>query len=366
MSDTRASREPHLIHVAQASRYLSLDAVRAIAILLVAGHHLAYRVPFNFDDPVARIFRAAGYIGVDLFFALSGFLIVHLLRQTPGPEGTYGFAVRRMARIVPIFMVAIVVFGAGTALHGRWGDLHLLPLTALFLNGWMIPFTGIDGVPFTITWSLSVEVFGYLLLGLAARRSASALKAMLIAMVVGAAAVRTILLLTAALPVETLYFFVPARIDAIAFGGLAAFGLFRTVDARPWAPYVLGGAVAALIVLFRYIPISNWIMPALGYPVFGVIAAAWVSSLFHARSAAPSLFTRILAPIGLYSYFIYLFHLFFIEGINAAAAAAGVSLDFYTALLLLIAVSTTAGAISWRLFEKPIIDRAARHTRRAA
>ena len=83
---------------------LALDGIRGLAILLVLYHHLFWSNP-NSGNPFfdfLNAIRASAFIGVNLFFALSGFLITGILLDTvTSPNFFKNFYARRMLRIFP-------------------------------------------------------------------------------------------------------------------------------------------------------------------------------------------------------------------------------------------------------------------------
>ena len=141
-------------------RIPQLDAVRGIAILVVMLHN---------SGTFPRLF-AQGWMGVDLFFVLSGFLITGILLDTKQSESYFkNFYVRRCLRIWPLyysalfFMFVLVPFlrpsEASTVFAARSSPWWAYPL---FLQNFLVPTptaaTGLLGV----TWSLAVEEQFYL------------------------------------------------------------------------------------------------------------------------------------------------------------------------------------------------------------
>ncbi len=339
----------------------ALDAVRGVAILLVFGYHASFRFTSDPSDPVAGFLGSMGWIGVDVFFALSGFLIVSILMRDARADDMSGFFRRRFFRIVPIFAVAVMVYGAASYFTGvDYGNIQRLWIPALFLNGWLIPILGVDQVPFTITWSLSVEEFAYLALGLAAMGSQGMLRSMVLAFVVVAVAVRLAVLAAGWFPLELLYYFVPARLDAIAFGGLGALGLYASFFSARGATLAAGIATFGLMLAFHWAKAEPWFLPALGYSLFGLACGAWVTGL--AASAAPAgPLVRVLASIGRLSYFIYLFHMFFLEGLRwVQVPLFGRELPYWLALAIATTACYLVARVSWRLLEAPLIRRGRR------
>ena len=118
----------------------ALDGLRGIAILLVVVYHCVDS--FSLDGralfPVAGIDLAlplrSGWMGVNLFFVLSGFLITHhLLRRRQRAGGTINlqhYLAKRFLRIVPTFYVVLAVAAAGLVPHYEF-DRHLIGLLDL-------------------------------------------------------------------------------------------------------------------------------------------------------------------------------------------------------------------------------------------
>ena len=138
-----------------------IDGLRGIAIALVVAYHLWP----GLVRPVAlTIVPRTGWIGVDLFFFISGFAIFYPYARTAidgRPEQTLrAFALRRFAKIVPSYalsIVAMIVLGMATTTPGTSLGTQVIA-HALFVHDWFEQTTdGINGV----LWSLAVEVQFY-------------------------------------------------------------------------------------------------------------------------------------------------------------------------------------------------------------
>jgi peptidoglycan/LPS O-acetylase OafA/YrhL len=154
----------------EAPRYLApLTGIRALAAFLVLGLHTAQNVPVGLED--ALPFLSRGYLGVDFFFILSGFIITHVYLASlaaPRLPAATVYLWHRFIRLYPVHvailaaLVAMVSLAglAGVALNNpdewRWRDIawHLALLQAwgvTELPGWNAP-----------SWSISAEWFAYL------------------------------------------------------------------------------------------------------------------------------------------------------------------------------------------------------------
>lgn len=346
------------------ARLLSLDAVRGFAVLLVVAYHASFRFTAGADDVVAGFVKSVGWIGVDLFFALSGFLIAGILLRTHqrGRAAVSEFFRRRVFRIVPLYLVAVATYLVSSLALGH--ELDTLPnlwMTALLLNGWVIPFLGVENVPYTIAWSLSVEEFAYIALGIAALFSRATILRTIGLFLVVALAVRWLALWTGAIEAGSLYYFVPARLDAIALGALGAVGAYATFARSNKSCWIGGAVVVGLMVVFQWLPVGGWALPAVGYTIFGLAAAIWVAQLASKPSAVVLPTTRVLAAFGEVSYFIYLFHMFVLDAVRISAEALlGFELPYWPALLVSVVLIYVAARLSWRYFESPLIARGRR------
>lgn len=341
------------------SRSAHLDAVRGFAVLLVLGYHLSYRVVPAPGDVIARFVRVIGWLGVDLFFALSGFLVVLILSQPDARADLATFVKKRGLRILPIYFIAIAIFAVSDWVFFNGDTLMLLPLTAMFLTGWVIPYFGIDAVPFTITWSLSVEVTAYILFAFIARVHWSLMRLFLIGLALGVPLLRVWLAFGLGWSEAVIGVFPPARLDALALGGLAALGAFAPLIRMRRAALVWGLVTVAAIVGIRFAVWVPNLVPTLGFSFFGLCAALWVAALAQADRSKPNILPNGLvtasASIGLVSYFIYLYHLFVIEG--ALLLGLG-SLGFWGAFVVTTAMTYGLARLSWAWIEAPLIRRA--------
>jgi len=136
-----------------------LDGLRGLAILLVIFSHMPQIVEIPLDTNAYTLFQAFnfGYLGVDIFLALSGFLITRILIKEK-KEGTLSlkvFFIKRAFRILPIYLLTVLICG----IIFTWEGIgYLLTYTANYY------FAFGDGThPLENAWSLSVEEHYYLI-----------------------------------------------------------------------------------------------------------------------------------------------------------------------------------------------------------
>lgn len=131
--------------------FASLDGLRAIAILVVVWHHAHREIE---GWPVT----SRGFLGVDLFFVISGFLIVTLIlreRRRTGAISLRGFYVRRFLRIFPPYYLMLLIVGGTAALApGTTSSAILqdLPYALVYVSN-LVPMQSL----LAISWSLATE-----------------------------------------------------------------------------------------------------------------------------------------------------------------------------------------------------------------
>src|SRR5208337_5027606 len=149
----------------------SLDGLRAIAIILVFFHHLKGLIPVT-SLPVyyLRWYVGLGWMGVDLFFVISGFLITGILMDTR-TAGNYfsGFYARRILRIFPVYYLLLISVIVAETLLNNPRVTNSLPLPAdrwlyfCYLMNWLKLWKGQYGENYLgHCWSLAVEEQFYL------------------------------------------------------------------------------------------------------------------------------------------------------------------------------------------------------------
>jgi len=361
------------------ARIQNLDALRAIAVLLVMVFH--FRL------------LAVGWIGVWIFFVISGFLISRILldyRTRFGLAEYLGvFYARRALRIFPIYYLYIALWSGVALLAFVPKDFALLPLITYTFNfvKWA---PGYDGSRiFSHLWSLAVEEQFYLVYPLVVFASSRrALARALIAVIVLSPALRWA---AGAIAFDRLpepdyagrVVFVASFLhaDAFAVGGLIALfeSAIRTMPIRRFAAWsaagvALGAGVLALNAIAWWSgPLPATIEPyfvgasSLGLPVnpFRQLQHVWVYSLLDAgaglaicvllrlaqRQVAAA---RPLNAIGRISYGVYLYHFALISVVDRVfAGVPHASLPGLGVFALYLALVLALSALSHRWIETP-------------
>jgi peptidoglycan/LPS O-acetylase OafA/YrhL len=135
-----------------------LDLLRGLAILVVVLFHGFYYVVPNFpwhNRLAATLFHLTsfGWMGVNLFFTLSGFLITGNLIESQGNPNYYSrFYIRRALRILPAYFLILILLGLT-----RTASLNYLLLCVLFLANWPKLILHGSFLIYPVLWSLAVE-----------------------------------------------------------------------------------------------------------------------------------------------------------------------------------------------------------------
>jgi peptidoglycan/LPS O-acetylase OafA/YrhL len=230
------------------------------------------------------------------------------------------------------------------------------------LNGWVIPFFGAEQVPYTIIWSLSVEETAYALLGLSTLWGVRGIRLALFGLLSGTVAFRVLVVLTGIVDLYDLYFFVPARLDGIALGGLAVLGSLGRFERLQPLLYVGAPATLSLIWTFQFVRVQNPFVSLIGYLVFALACSLWVLLIAQRASSLKAYpigrsLTIPLISFGQLSYFVYLFHLFMLEGLRLLQAKAWIPpLSFWSAVMMTCLFTHGLAWLSWRFFESPFIE----------
>lgn len=333
------------------NRSMALDSIRAGAILAVLVYHVASRYDVSSLDPLAQFFRRYGLLGVDIFFPLSGYLITGFLLRRSDTESIKVFFLRRVFRIIPLYMVAVTLFlFASLSLGYDQDTVGRIWINYLFLTGWMIFFDGPETIPYTITWSLSVEEFAYILFGLAAWVLRRNFLAFLILISIASMALRLHLNLAG---FEAVYNFPPARIDSIGIGGIVAVCMQRKLS----GPQLMATLLALAVMSYIFVFWDPMLWSSLKYTFIALVTCLLIVLFENRYKTAQSRVLSWISAIGFYSYFTYLFHMFNIElllklpGIFQPTS----KLSFWGVVVAALLITQVQAVLSFRFFEGPLM-----------
>lgn len=148
----------------EASRIPELDGIRGLAILLVLGHHILPLASYLTQNSFLKSIGAAseiGWVGVDIFFVLSGFLITGiLLRSRNEPHYFKNFYARRSLRIFPLYYLvvgALLIFLPQLEKDNPAYTQSFWPVFMLYQQNWLYLITPTPSQWPAHTWSLAIE-----------------------------------------------------------------------------------------------------------------------------------------------------------------------------------------------------------------
>lgn len=367
-------------HASDNHRHIpALDGVRGVAALMVLVFHLArpeIRVPGS--AAIASVAQF-GWVGVDLFFVLSGFLISGILIDSRDrPHFFRTFYKRRSLRIFPLYFVFLALYinvivpvlpGAESDILARqkwlWTYLSNFDVARF---GW---YTGV-GSHANNLWSLAIEEQFYLVFPLAVyflpRR---ALWFVAGACVVGAVLVR-LYLYTAGYGTLPAYVLTFARVDALGLGILVALAARHGQLLRqlvPVAYFMLAISVLAcakIIARNGRFSFDDWSTLLVAQPVlaFGFASVLLLAVSDHGSQRLRRFFeSRTLRFFGLYSYGLYMWHPLMgrvVRLIGLQQSKAEAVLHSSTAAFLLVVgarflLAIAAALVSYHLIERPFL-----------
>lgn len=300
-----------------------IDGLRAVAVLAVVLYHAG--VP-GFTG---------GYLGVDIFFVISGYLITGLLHHEGQHAGRIDFAAfyaRRFRRLLPALAVvlaatllaaSLILFPAelprlgksATAVALMFSNLHFMQ----YSGGYFDP--AVDVMPLLHTWSLSVEeqfyfVWPLLLAGcfaLARRRGWNVDRLLAGTLALAALASFAYWFSKLAGNPTAAFYLMPARVWELALGGLINFLPGAARHQRQPAGWLRVASLVALAVigLTLLLPLDPERFAALAYPAAVLATMALIYAIHRHSTAAPVaalLKHKAAIHIGLVSYSFYLWH----------------------------------------------------------
>lgn len=345
-----------------------VEGLRAVAVLLVVLFHAGLPA------------LGGGFVGVDVFFVISGFVITGLLlreRSSTDRTSLVSFYARRVRRILPAatvvivattiasFVVLGVVYGEPTAITARWtavflANFHFAAIGTNYLSSTQPPS------PLQNFWSLAVEeqfylVYPALFLAAASLRLRSSLRSRLAVLAVGIIVSSFLLSVVQTSTDPVTAFFSPfTRAWELALGALVAIATPVLLRLRPAlaAAMTWVGLGAILFSAFTYTNASTYPGALVFVPVFGTALVIAGGTCQPAGGVERLLRGAPVQWVGRLSYSLYLWHW---PILVIAAEAAGTTALPFTRNLGWLAVAMVVAVISARLVEDPV-----RHSRALA
>lgn len=353
---------------AAAERVPQLDGLRGVAIGLVMMHHFTLMAGSGWLEISMRRVGKLGWIGVDLFFVLSGYLITRILRRERAARGYYGcFYARRALRIVPLYYAYLVFafFAMPRLVHY---DLDIHPLWFwLHASNLAIAAQGFQNPVVDIVWSLAVEEQFYLVWPLLVSLTPPRWLVQVCWVVASLALLTRLGVCLGGGGWPATYVLTPCRFDGLALGALVAC-LSQKQRARV-SRFALAGALlcalglGGLAAFTRSAHLYGPVGQVFGYSLTAGFGTSLLLLALEGKLVPRWLQLRGLKVLGRYSYSLYLVHvpvgvLLRRRGFGASDWPALVGSPLLgQALYYLIAgvISLGLAWLSWRLFESPIL-----------
>jgi peptidoglycan/LPS O-acetylase OafA/YrhL len=345
----------------------AIDGLRAIAVTAVIFYHLGFQwIP-------------GGFLGVDLFFVISGYVITRLLLDSIARSGGLdlrGFYKARARRLLPPMVFMIVVTAFYISIWAQDSVKRFLTDTPFSLTGamnWWLVFREQDyfeaiGRPPLLqhTWSLAVETQFYLiwpvLLLIILKRFGKKvipIAALAIALFSGTALFLVSLQLDASSSVSHVYFGTDTHSIGLFLGAALAvswipqnFKSEVSTKAQNFIDFIGVFGLVGILGSFLLIDESSPTAYKIAFPLAAIFGAAIITSIVHPASRfAPILQNRVLLWIGERSYAIYLWHWVVFQITRPRVDIDG---EDWALITLRILVVLALADISLKLVELPI------------
>lgn len=281
------------------NRIKALDLLRGLAVLLVIFRH------WN----VLPLLSNLGWLGVDLFFVISGFLISNLLFSELDKNGRidlFRFFIRRGLKIYPLFLLLLILTLYATVLYSTGASFKPFLFELFFLQNYA-------GGLYVHTWSLAVEEHFYVLLLICFSLFISKNKNNVLPMCIFFMAIPLLLRIYNCLNGNHQnHFYTHTRIDSLFAGVLFCYGWRyyrqKMLSFRQKAGLILPLFSCLILFSFGFINPESYLVQG---PGFTVIAFACAGLLLYGLGSPQTGngTYKIMGWIGFYSYAIYLAHI---------------------------------------------------------
>jgi peptidoglycan/LPS O-acetylase OafA/YrhL len=384
-----SKRKPHAVAVVNnltTAHYLQLDGLRGLAILLVIVYHFSLQHPVfqghgaGYGSGALLQLAHAGWMGVDLFFVLSGFLITGILVETRTNQHYFrNFLARRFLRIWPLYYLTLIIFIVVLPRVLASPPVALIRMQHqqawfwLYGANWLMAREGgFNETSGGYYWSLAVEEQFYLVWPLVVYKLSNQALLRTSMTLLAAALVSRLVLGFLGVGSGPLYTMTFTHWDGLAVGSALAICLRSpqlTAQVRRIAPWA---AIAALLgVLGVRLADGDFFLWGRAMGLFGYtfVAVAFGALLFYALERNPQagfrgpLATRFMTQSGKLSYALYLVHVpvsrtlapIVFARLQRLAPILGAEGMFLTFAVAAFAVSWFAALASWHLFEKHVL-----------
>jgi peptidoglycan/LPS O-acetylase OafA/YrhL len=333
----------------------SLQILRAIAALMVLVSHLGQSEMRFLADPIMPAWLVAGVSGVDLFFVISGFVMVYVTRPLPPANATAigGFLFARVTRIYPIYWVFTAVMVAAYALiPGLSRNVEDFDILANLL---LLPSQSLPVL--AVAWTLIHEMYFYLVFAVLLLAPARWLPGLLLIWLVAVAVAHSAGLSSSSPAIAILVhpltaeFILGCAIGLLVVSGRRKFALPALALGVAW--WVGATATLALTDALAQVPMGWVRVLAWGAPAGLIVYGALGLELDHGVKGP-----KILERIGDWSYALYLCHLPLVAFLARLWASHAPELGWFDNVLMMIIgalASLMVAAAAFYMIEKPTI-----------
>ncbi len=342
-------------------RIPELDGLRGIAILSVVSFHYLNNQLVGSENAIGKLIyklTSFGWIGVDLFFILSGFLIGTILIQSKNSKNYFStFYIRRVVRIIPNYFLLILIFMGLLAIPFFANNYFLtgnnvIPAWSYFAmvhNFYMASLDNLGNSAMSVTWSIGIEEQFYIIFPLVIYL----LKDKWIPYLLGITIVLAIFFRMQFDSWIPPYVLLHCRMDAIAFGALVAYFNYH-YNLREWVNTNFKWLTIILtteIILCGYFFYRYQDLGVLRNTYYGIFFSISLVIAITKKDSyyAALLRNKALMWVGTISYSLYLFH-YMILGLFHHLFNNGNSIGIENGKDILISISAFAFSLLFAFF----------------
>lgn len=352
------------------THYISIDILRAIAFLLVFLYHAehlsrdANTSTFYIVDKIISSIGSIGWIGVDIFFCISGFLITRVLINGDFTQHNIRtFWISRAARILPayyFFLVATLTFNTFIATVIDTGGAKIPTLAYFTFTSNIYSFFQEANAPkpFSIIWSLCVEEQFYIIWPILFLLFSKNLRAVCW-IAITASIVAKYLVYTNSQNIMPVYVSMFTRIDGLMYGALTCLYLSKqtlpklNIDKLIVIPFIFSG----LYYFNGMLPLAKLtITPVISYFLLATTIQLNFKKIGRELENKLKPLTFTLLAIGRNSYALYLWHLLILMLIAPLIKTDIYTLKYTLLVTIGLSISYAISRVSWHLIEAPCLD----------
>jgi peptidoglycan/LPS O-acetylase OafA/YrhL len=340
------------------THFRGIDFLRFIAAFSIVLYHYSVTFQNKFAKPIKMMLHNLG-IGVDLFFIISGFLIVYLLiveKERLNTIALFKFYGRRILRIFPVYYLVVGI--AYLLYHNTNPEIQFSKFLFFLSNFWMIDINGWTVSPLIPLWSICIEEHFYLVIPLLLTfLPQKAFPILFYTIILISIVFRIYITETVEFNWMSIYCHTLSKCDMLAAGGLMAYYFQSKKTTINFSNYVLFGTTVFLITMMTFVDsadYSTWYFAAFRKYIFSIPLLL----LFYIIVLQPEknplikflINIRIVNYLGKISYGLYMYHNL-VPGLTIGIIKNYPILTFLINILFTIIIAT----VSYEFFEKQFL-----------